>query len=121
MSTVHSAARMEEGYPGAEEHAHPRVGTYLRVAILLGVLTVLEVWAYTIESFGWIVVPILLILAGTKFLTVVSFYMHLRFDNRLFSYVFGFGLLVAASIVTALLFLFGQYPLPIHAGSAPLH
>ena len=42
--------------------------------------------------------------------------MHLRFDHPLFSGVFGFGLLVAASVITALMFLFGQYPLPLHAG-----
>jgi hypothetical protein len=43
---------------------------------------------------------------------VVGFYMHLKFDAPLFTGVFGFGLMVAGSIITALLFLFGQYPLP---------
>ena len=56
----------------------------------------------------------MLALSAAKFVLVVGFYMHLRFDHPLFTGVFGFGLAVAASVITALLFLFGQYPLPIH-------
>jgi hypothetical protein len=47
---------------------------------------------------------------------VVGFYMHLRFDHPLFTGVFGFGLAVGASVITALMFLFGQYPHPLHHG-----
>ncbi len=93
-------------------HDHPSVGTYIRIAAVLAVLTALEVLAYTQEWLGAFMVPVLLGLALVKFGLVVGFYMHLRFDNRLFTAVFGFGLLIAASIVTALLFLFHQYPLP---------
>ena len=60
-------------------------------------------------------VPLLLVLSASKFALVVGFYMHLKFDHPLFFGVFGFGLLVAASVITALIFLFGQYPLPSHA------
>ncbi len=108
MSAAHSVEAEIE--PGG--HAHPSVGIYIRIAVVLGVLTALEVAAYTQEWLGELMVPVLLGLAAAKFVLVVSFYMHLRFDNRLFTAVFGFGLLVAGSIVTALIFLFHQYPLP---------
>jgi hypothetical protein len=40
--------------------------------------------------------------------------VHLRFDHPIFTGVFGFGLIVAASVITALLFLFRHFPFPIH-------
>ena len=98
----------------ALEHAHPGPRTYVLVGVVLAIITALEVYAYTQESIKAILVPVLLVLSATKFVLVVGFYMHLKFDHPLLTGVFGFGLLVAASIITALLFLFGQYPLPPH-------
>jgi|SRR5579864_3513260 len=104
------------GESHAVEHAHPGAKTYTIVGVILAIITVLEVFFYTQESVRTYLVPILLVLSAAKFATVVGFYMHLKFDHRLFLGVFGFGLLVAASIITALMFLFGQYPLPHHTG-----
>ena len=95
-----------------EGHGHPGPRTYVIVGVVLAVITLLEVYAYTAEAIRPILVPILLVLSATKFVLVVGFYMHLKFDAPLFTGVFGFGLMVAGSIITALLFLFGQYPLP---------
>ena len=95
-----------------EGHGHPGPRTYVIVGVILAVITLLEVYAYTLEAIKPILVPILLVLSATKFVLVVGFYMHLKFDAPLFTGVFGFGLMVAGSIITALLFLFGQYPLP---------
>src|SRR5690242_3393380 len=100
----------------AAEHAHPGPKIYTIVGVVLAIITLVEVWAYTHEAIRGILVPILLVLSAAKFAIVVGFYMHLRFDHPLFTGVFGFGLLVAASVITALMFLFGQYPLPQHVG-----
>ena len=105
----------------AEEHAHPGVGSYIRIALVLAALTVLEVFVYTQGWLGALMVPTLLGLAVAKFILVVGFYMHLRFDSVLFTFVFGFGLFIALGVVTALMFLFGHNPLPVHASSGPLH
>ena len=96
------------------EHAPPGPRTYVIVGVILAVITLLEVYAYTEERIRPLLVPILLILSATKFVLVVGFYMHLKFDAPLFTGVFGFGLAVGGSVITALLFLFGQYPFPIH-------
>src|SRR5919199_2553453 len=96
------------------EHAHPGAKTYVIIGIILAVITVAEVFFYTQESVRAILVPLLLALSASKFVLVVGFYMHLKFDHPLFTGVFGFGLMVAGSIITALMFLFGQYPLPHH-------
>src|SRR5918911_4024107 len=96
----------------AVEHAHPGWRTYTVIGVILAIITVAEVFFYTQESVRAFLVPLLLALSASKFVLVVGFYMHLRFDHPLFTGVFGFGLVVAGSIITALMFLFGQYPLP---------
>jgi cytochrome c oxidase subunit IV len=96
------------------EHAHPGAKTYTLVGVVLAIITATEVWAYTFEPIRAALVPLLLVLSASKFVLVVGFYMHLKFDHPLFTGVFGFGLAVAGSIITALLFLFHQYPYPIH-------
>ena len=103
-----------EHHEDSVEHAHPGPKVYTLVGVVLAIITLVEVWAYTVESIKPVLVPILLVLSAAKFILVVGFYMHLRFDHPLFTGVFGFGLAVAASVITALLFLFGQYALPIH-------
>ena len=93
-----------------EVHEHPTWKQYKWVAIILTVITVLEVWAYYIPSFvasrGF--VPTLLILSALKFFIVVAFYMHLKYDHKLFRALFTGPLFIAASTLLALLFLFGQ-------------
>src|SRR5947209_7143141 len=100
----------------AVEHAHPGPRVYVIIGVILAAITLTEVWAYSQESIRPVLVPILLVLSALKFVMVVGFYMHLRFDHPLFTGVFGFGLVIAASVITAFMFLFGQYPLPIHLG-----
>lgn len=102
---------------GADEslHSHPGARTYTLIGVVLAIITISEVWAYTVEGLRPVLVPVLLALSAAKFVLVVGFYMHLKFDHPLLTGVFGFGLAVAASVITALLFLFGQYPLPLHS------
>lgn len=99
---------------GAAEHAHPNPRTYVLIGGILAGITLLEIYAYTRTDIRPVLVPILLGLSAVKFALVVGFFMHLKFDHPLFTGVFGFGLAVAASIITALMFLFHQYPLPPH-------
>jgi cytochrome c oxidase subunit 4 len=41
-----------------------------------------------------------------KFTLVVMFYMHLKFDNRFFTFLFGGPLLLGLAVVVSLLFIF---------------
>jgi cytochrome c oxidase subunit 4 len=111
MSTEHLA---HDAGGHEVEHAHPGPKTYTIVGVILAIITLVEVWAYNQPFLRPALVPILLTLSAVKFATVVGFYMHLRFDNPLFLAVFGFGLAVAGSVITAFMFLFGQYPQPPH-------
>jgi len=89
------------------EHAHPTAGTYLRVAAVLIVLTVIEVGVFYVPAFKPFLAPILLILSAVKFVIVVMFYMHLKMDSKFFTLLFGGPLLLASGMILGLLFLFG--------------
>jgi cytochrome c oxidase subunit IV len=90
----------------SEEHKHPSVDVYLRVAAALVILTVLEVGVFYVPQFHPALVPVLLVLSAAKFALVVMFYMHLKADSKLFTFLFGAPLLLAVGVMIALLFLF---------------
>ena len=116
MTNLPDSAEAEAHVPhGEEEHAHPDWSIYWKVALILTLITVGEVWAYYIPSFvasrGF--VPTLLSLSALKFAIVVMFYMHLKYDHRLFRVLFTGPLLIAALTLLALMFLFGQLHIKI--------
>ena len=80
--------------------------TYFKVAMALGVLTAVEVAVFYATWLGYGIIPVLVILSGVKFGLVVMFYMHLKYDSRLFSGLFVGALLLAITVVFALLGLF---------------
>ena len=100
-----------EQTPHTGERAHPSTATYIRVFGILFVVTVVEVGVFYVPAFKAILVPLLLSLSALKFALVVMFYMHLRQDSRLFTFIFGGPLLMAAAVMIGLLFLFGAVTL----------
>jgi cytochrome c oxidase subunit 4 len=92
----------------AHEAHHPTPRQYVEIAILLAVLTGIEVGLYYTESFfGSLVVPALLILALFKFLLVVGYYMHLKYEKRVLTRLFGGGFVLALMIYGVVLVAFG--------------
>ena len=49
---------------------------------------------------GPLFLPALLIMMAAKFLIVVSFFMHLKFDNAIFSFMFYLGVVLAVFVYT---------------------
>jgi cytochrome c oxidase subunit 4 len=89
--------------------AHAGTRTYLVVAAFLVVLTAMEVLVFYVAALAQALVPILVVLAVAKFALVAMFYMHLRFDARLFTHVFAFSLTIAVGLGLSLLWLFHQF------------
>jgi cytochrome c oxidase subunit 4 len=88
------------------KQVHPNAGTYLRVAAVLVILTVIEVGVFYVPAFYSVLVPTLLILSALKFALVVLFYMHLKMDSRFYWFLFGAPLMLAIGVLVALLLLF---------------
>ena len=79
-----------------EEHGMSNAG-YIKIALILAAITALEVATYYVD-FGRLFLPALMIMMVVKFIMVVSYFMHLKFDNKLFSYLFYSGLLLAIAV-----------------------
>lgn len=79
-------------------HAHGATdGQYIVIALILAVITAAEVSLSYIDV-GPVFIPALLIMMAVKFVIVVSYFMHLKFDNRIFSFLFYSGLLLALGV-----------------------
>jgi cytochrome c oxidase subunit 4 len=96
---------------GHDDHYHPGFRTYIIVGVILTLITVVEVWAYYLPAFvaSRAFVPALLIMSAIKFGTVVLFYMHLKYDHRLFRALFTGPFIIAAFTMVGLMFLFGKF------------
>ena len=90
----------------SEEHAHPTEIFYIKVAAVLFVITAVEVALYYIELAKLPMVIILLTLAAAKFAMVAAFFMHLKFDSRLFRRFFVVGIVLALTVYTVVLLSF---------------
>ncbi len=77
----------------AGSHAgHPSAKEYVRIAVILFVLTGLEIGASYAGVSSGILIPTLWVLAIVKFALVVLWFMHLRFDDRRYARFFVMGL-----------------------------
>ena len=90
---------------------HPTFRQYVVVATLLFAITIVEfllIWqpAGISDDLGAAKVPLLFALSAVKFAVVIMFYMHLKFESRLFSGVFLAGLALAFIVGIALMSLF---------------
>jgi len=78
------------------------------VAAALFVLTGMEVYASYAEWLGAAFIPLLLIMMAIKFVLVVLFFMHLRWDSKLFGRLFWAGAFLAIAVYVGALATF-QY------------
>jgi cytochrome c oxidase subunit 4 len=83
------------------EHGMSDAG-YIKIALILAAITALEVSTYYVD-FGPLFMPSLMIMMVVKFVMVVSYFMHLKFDSKIFSFLFYTGLGLALFVyITAL-------------------
>ena len=92
-----------------DQHAHP-VGatrTYWIIGIFLIVVTFIEVSAYFYDDFyGALAHPVVLFVSALKFLTVAAFYMHLKYDSKVFTGIFLFPAALATLVIVGMILLY---------------
>lgn len=110
----HAAKQYDAGH--AAQHG-PTTRTYVTVAVVLFLITVVEITASFMTRVGlpeWLQIVTLLILATTKGSLVLLFFMHLRFDSRWFSFLFSSALVLAILNIVAFIAMFAyKASLPI--------
>jgi cytochrome c oxidase subunit 4 len=95
-ATEHTSAT-DDHHGHADEHHGASDKQYIVIALILAALTAIEVSTYYVD-FGPLFMPTLFVLMTVKFVVVVSYFMHLKFDNKLFSYLFYSGLILALAV-----------------------
>jgi cytochrome c oxidase subunit IV len=99
-------AQVSDTHSGGE---HATVGTYIRVALVLTVVTALEVGVIYVRRLAPIVVPLLLAMSAAKFALVVLFFMHLRYESRVLTFLFVGPMILASGLAVALMTLTGAF------------
>ncbi len=103
-----------------DQHTHPGPRQYVIIGVILTIMTVFEILAYYAEE-DWglltagLAAVVITVLSAAKFLIVVLYYMHLKFDSKIFTGIFIFPALLAILVIGALYVV--QQVLP-HAGAA---
>ncbi|HEX5581970.1 MAG TPA: cytochrome C oxidase subunit IV family protein [Gemmatimonadaceae bacterium] len=113
----HGGAHAASAQGHAEAH-HPTWKTYVVIGAILTFITAVEVSAYYTPAWetSRIYVPSMIFLSSIKFALVVLFYMHLKYDHKVFRALFTGPFAIAFVTILGLLFLFGQ--LAIRFGGA---
>jgi cytochrome c oxidase subunit 4 len=92
-----------------QEHNHPTASKYFIIALILSVITAIEVGIFYLEFLSYAIIPILSVLSIGKFTLVIMYYMHLKFDSKLFSGLFLTGLILASSVTITLMVLLNWF------------
>ena len=93
----------------ADSHAleESKFQIYVQIAMLLAVITGIEIVTVYLPFAVPILFTILVVFSAVKFLFVIFFFMHLRWDRPLCTILFFIGLILGGGTMWALLRLFG--------------
>ena len=99
MADTHAAAAPGSHGVHAETHGggHATVRTYIWVALILGFITAIEVATLYVPGLpNGLLVSSLLVMSAIKFVLVVGFFMHLKYDHNIMRSFFIGPLLLAS-------------------------
>jgi cytochrome c oxidase subunit 4 len=85
---------------------HPLPYQYVMVAAFLAFVTGAEVGLYYLKINKVLFTIVLMVMMFVKFLTVAQWFMHLRFDSKIFRRLFVTGLVLAGLVYFAVLLTF---------------
>jgi cytochrome c oxidase subunit 4 len=95
--------------PLSQEHAHQDEGKFhlfVQIAMILAVITGVEIVLIYLPFAKWFIVTSLIALSLVKFLMVIFWFMHLKFDKAFCTILFFIGMVLASGTVAALMLLF---------------
>ena len=89
-----------------EEHSHPGARQYVIIGAILAIITLIEFGVFYLSIDPALMTWIILILSSSKFLLVVGYFMHLKFDDVRFSGLFFVPFIIMVSLGVVLMALF---------------
>jgi heme/copper-type cytochrome/quinol oxidase subunit 4 len=89
---------------------HGSVALYVWVGVILAIVTGVEVAVFYIEALADVKVPIMVILSAAKVVLVVMFFMHLKMDRQVLTWIFVCGAGLALLMISALTILYHLLP-----------
>jgi cytochrome c oxidase subunit 4 len=110
------------------EHVDNKFEIFVQLAMLLAVITGVEIVMVYLPFMKWLIVGGLVTLSIVKFMFVIFYFMHLRWDKAFCTIMFFIGLVLATGTVWALLQIFSvgdsrpltaPEPTPPPAAAAP--
>lgn len=101
-ATVSDEAHDVEGH----DDGHVSDAKYIQIALILAVLTGMEVaWPFIVDDGPILLWPLLIIMV-VKFGLIAAWFMHLRFDDKILTRVFYAGLALAVAVYVIALMTF---------------
>lgn len=104
MSSAHAATA-----PDAAHHDDGKFHLFVQIAMILAVITGVEIVLIYLPLAKWLIVSTLVLLSVVKFLMVIFWFMHLKFDKAFCTILFFIGLVLAGGTVAALLAIFSAH------------
>lgn len=95
--------------PAGRWARHPSPKEYVRIAIVLALVTAAEVAIYYVDALRDWLIPLLFLFAIIKFSLVVLWFMHLKFDARTYARFFVMGIAGALTLYIAVLLMFRTF------------
>ena len=90
-----------------DDHHGPSDTDFIWIGLILAVITAVEVaFYYFADDLGSIEVPGLIVMMIVKFIIVAAWFMHLRFDKAVLTYLFAGGAILAFAVYIAMLYAF---------------
>ena len=111
-ATTHAAAPHGHDGQGHHDHSHDvsKFQIYVQIAMLLAVITGVEIVAIGLPFSKALLVTALVVLSIVKFLFVIFYFMHLRWDKVFCTILFFIGLVLAGGTMAGLLMVFAIEP-----------
>ena len=105
-------AAHSHGVPASHDHTHDahhqesKFHFFVQIAMILAVITGVEIVIVYLPIVKWLVVTSLVVLSLVKFMFVIFYFMHLRWDKVFCTILFFIGLVLAGGTAVALIALF---------------
>ncbi len=102
------SAHADSSHPtAAAGHGESKFHLFVQIAMILAIITGVEIVLVYLPMAKWLVVSILVALSAIKFLFVIFIFMHLKWDRLFCTILFFIGLTLGGGTAGALLLIHG--------------